>query len=201
MKFPAQEVILGALLTFGAFAMGMTLSSAGAPAAHEAPHQGEAFKLGEFLTAIATAVLVVVTYYLYKATKTLADATEALAASAEEDSHNRKVQATADAWWKLRAKLELPDLTDVAQDKGKVDAAGKAVVDQLRELEGFCQIVNSGVFDRDTFSKMSRKWFIRQIQKMRPYIELQQTWNPDAYIEMSNLDAKLRTPPSSNQSK
>jgi len=193
MKFPAQEVILGALLTFGAFAMGMTLSSAGAPSAHDATHQAEAFKLGEFLTAIATAVLVVVTYYLFRATEALADATKVLASSAQEDSHNRKVQATADAWWKLRAKLDLPYLTEAAPDK--------AVVSQLGELEGFCQIVNSGVFDLDTFSKMSGGWFIQQIQKVRRYIDLRQSQNPNTYKEIVHLEKKIRSLRSNNSSK
>jgi hypothetical protein len=142
MKFPAQEVILGALLMLGAFAIGTMRSSAGASPADEFMH-----KLGEFLTAVATIGLVVVTYLLFKATTLLAR-------SAKEDSRNRKIQATADAWIKLRTELtNLPNLRKL--DTAAVKVEGKKAVPELRKLESFSQVVNSDVYDLETF-KVSR---------------------------------------------
>jgi len=147
MRFPAQEVIIGALLTLAAFAMGMMWASAGAPSAHDTTHNTGEFKFGEWLTAFATIALVVVTYLLFQATQLLAK-------SAQEDSHNRKIQATADAWMDLRAELEFPNLTNTPAHE--INAMGKEVVPQLRKLEGFSQIVNSGVFDLETFSNVGK---------------------------------------------
>jgi protein involved in temperature-dependent protein secretion len=65
---------------------------------------------GEFLTGVATLLLVVITGLLVKATRDLAVATRVLAQSAAEDSRNRRVQATADAWMNLRRELDLPHL-------------------------------------------------------------------------------------------
>jgi len=177
MRFPAQEMILGALLMFGAFAMGMMWPSAGA-AAQESMH-----KMGELLTGLATVALVIVTCLLVKATKILAR-------SAEEDSRNRRIQATADAWMKLRAELDLPDLTQMTSDV--IDAGGKAVLPQLRKLEGFSQVVNSGVYDVGTLSKMSGNWFVQQVRWIKPYIDLQQKRNSDAYKEIVQLEKRIQ---------
>jgi hypothetical protein len=177
MRFPAQEVVLGALLMIAAFAMGMMWSSVGAPPANEILH-----KLGELLTGIATLLLVFVTYLLSKATNVLARL-------AEEDSRNRRIQATADAWIKLRADLELPNLTKETSDA--IDAAGKAVRPQLRKLEGFAQVVNSGVYDLETFHQMSGNWFVQQVRWIKPYIDQQQKRNPDAYREIVDLGKRI----------
>jgi hypothetical protein len=177
MKFPAQEIVLGALLMIAAFAMGMMWSSVGAPPAHEILH-----KPGELLTGIATVALVIVTYLLFKATKVLAR-------SAAEDSRNRRIQATADAWIKLRADLELPNLTKETSDA--IDAAGKTVRPQLRKLEGFAQVVNSGVYDLETFNQISGNWFVQQVRWIKPYIDLQQKRNPDAYREIVDLGKRI----------
>jgi cell division protein FtsL len=96
------------------------------PALNETVH-----KLGELLTALATIGLVVVTYLLFKATTLLAR-------SAKEDSRNRKIQATADAWMKLRTELtDLPNLTKL--DTAAVKVEGKKRAEEAGELFTSCQ--------------------------------------------------------------
>ena len=172
-QFAAQEIILGALLMIAAFAMGIMWSSA-------------VEKPGELLTGIATLLLAAITFLLVIATKVLAR-------SAVEDSRNRKIQATADAWIKLRGKLEFHDLTNVAS--GDIDAAGKAVLSQLRELEAFSQVVNSGVYDLDTFSRISGSWFVQQVRWIKPYIDQQQKQHPNVYKEIVDLGKRIENIP------
>src|SRR5260221_14255525 len=84
----------------------------------------------ELLTGL---LLVGVTFLLFKATKDLGQTTKDMAQATTEDSRNRRIQATADAWMKLRLELELPNLTEETSDSA-IDDAGKAVLPQLRAL-------------------------------------------------------------------
>ena len=143
-------------------------------------------KPGELLTGLATVMLVVVTFRLFKATKVLAEATDVLAQSAREDSRNRRIQATADAWMKLRLELELPNLTQETSESS-IDARGKAVLPQLRALEVFSHGVNSGAYDLETFNRISGNWFRQQFRWIKPFIDLRQERNPDVYKELVDL--------------
>jgi len=73
-----------------------------------------------------------------------------------------------------------------------IDAGGKAVLPQLRKLEGFSQVVNSGVYDVGTLSKMSGNWFVQQVRWIKPYIDLQQKRNSDAYKEIVQLEKRIQ---------
>jgi hypothetical protein len=141
---------------------------------------------GEFLTGVATLLLVVITGLLVKATRDLAVATRVLAQSAAEDSRNRRVQATADAWMNLRRELDLPHLTEETPEN-EIDAEGEKVRPQLRALEVFSVGINSGVYDLEAFKRMSGSWFSQQIRWIYPFIKLRQKRNPDAYKELVDL--------------
>ena len=175
------ELILGALLTLAAVAIGMILSA----------EVNEPVKVaGELLTGVATVALAIVTFLLVKATKLLAT-------TAEEDGHNRKVQATVDAWMKVREELDFSDLTKEKPDK--IQEAGDEARPQLRKLEAFSQVVNSGVFDLETFSKISGNWFVQQVRWMNPYISQAQKQNEDAYKEIIQLEKTIQGMKSSPQ--
>src|SRR6266851_5503356 len=92
----------------------------------------------ELLTGL---LLVAVTFLLFKATKDLARATNVLAQSTTEESRNRRIQATADAWMKIRPELELPDLTGASESA--INAAREEVLPQLRKLEAFAELINA----------------------------------------------------------
>jgi hypothetical protein len=145
---------------------------------------------GELLTGVATLLLVVVTALLVKATKDLVRATAVLAQSAKEDSWNRKILATADAWMKLREELDLPNLAKATPEE--IDAAGKAAIPQLRALEVFSVGIHSGVYDLKTFNRISGNWFLQQFSWIRPYIEKKQKEKPDVYRELVGLEKAIR---------
>jgi hypothetical protein len=148
-------------------------------------------KPGEFLTGVATLLLVLVTGLLVKATKELGEATKALAQSAIEDGRNRKNQATAVAWMTLRQELDLPNLAPEAS-KDDIDAAWKVALPQLRKLEAFAQGVNSGAYDLATFNDISGNWFRQQYhQRIKPIIDRRRKHNPDAYKQLVGLVEEL----------
>ena len=76
-------------------------------------------------------------------------------------------------------------LTDETSDA--IKAAGKAALPQLRELEVFALGINSGVYDLETFNKISGSWFLQQVRWIKRYIDLQQEQNPDVYKELVGL--------------
>ncbi|RXH37989.1 DUF4760 domain-containing protein [Bradyrhizobium zhanjiangense] len=127
---------------------------------------------GEFLTGVATLLLVVATALLVRATNILSK-------SAKEDSLNRKIQATVDAWMKVRSELDLPHLTKETPEK--------ELRAQLRTLEAFSVGVNSGVYDLATFKKMSGNWYCQQFNRIKPIIDERQKKGPDAYRELASL--------------
>ncbi|MGY3238089.1 hemerythrin superfamily protein [Bradyrhizobium sp. USDA 4472] len=103
---------------------------------------------GEFLTGVATLLLVVATALLVRATNVLFE-------SAKEDSRNRKIQATVGAWMKVRTELDLAHLSKESPEK--------ELRAQLRALEAFSVGVNSGVYDLTTFKQMSGNWYCSAI--------------------------------------
>jgi hypothetical protein len=142
--------------------------------------------LAEMLTAVATFLLCVVTYYLWKATQQLAK-------SAAEDGRLRKIQATTDAWMRLRPTLVLPNLTRKSvQDK--IKPGGKAALLHIVSLESYAACVNSGVYDLETFNRISGAWFLQHFRWIEPYIKLQRSGNGKnpPYNELVKLDADLR---------
>ncbi|MCC8936015.1 hypothetical protein H8A99_05790 [Bradyrhizobium sp. Arg68] len=164
------------LLMLAAFSMGMMFPEG----VHEIM---KAF--AELLTGLATIALVFVTFQLFKATNILARL-------AEEDSLNRRIQATVDAWMKLRAELSLPKLSKKAQ-VADIKKAGIQARLQLRKLEAFSQAVNSGAYDEETFNKISGSWFLQQVERIMPYIELKQKEKQTFYKEIVDLAKRIQS--------
>jgi hypothetical protein len=64
---------------------------------------------------------------------------------------------------------------------------------ELRKLESFSQVVNSDVYDLETFNKISGSWFLQRVRWVKPYIELQQKRNENAYKEIVDLEKQLQS--------
>ena len=137
----------------------------------------------DWFIGLATVLLVIATGFLWKATKLLADA-------AREDSRGRKIQATVDAWMRLRPQLDLKDLRE--QPKDAIERAGERLVPQLRYLEAYAACVNSGVYDVATFNRISGAWFIQHLGWIKPYISLKREGakNPP-YQELIELEGAI----------
>jgi hypothetical protein len=141
--------------------------------------------LPEWLTGAATVLLFVATIFLWKATQQLAK-------SAAEDGRLRKIQTTTDAWMRLRPTLDFPDLTRES-DQAKIESAGKAAKPHIVSLEIYAACVNSGVYDIETFNRISGAWFLQQFRWIEPFIKLHRSRENPPYDELVKLDADLKS--------
>jgi hypothetical protein len=139
--------------------------------------------LAEWLTGAATVLLFVATIFLWRATQQLAK-------SAAEDGRLRKIQTTTDTWMRLRPTLDLPNLTRVS-DPDKIESAGKDALPHIVSLEIYAACVNSGVYDRETFNRVSGAWFLQHFRWIEPYIKLHRSGKNPPYDELVKLDADL----------
>ena len=139
----------------------------------------------ELMLVVATLLLALATFLLWRATA-------ALARSATEDARARKTEATVDAWMELRENIKLPNLRK-EKDAAKLEARGKAAKPHLRKLEAYATVVNSNVFDLETFNKISGRWFVRRFAGIKPYIDLIRGGSQSsAYQQLVDLDKALR---------
>jgi hypothetical protein len=145
----------------------------------------------ELMLVVATLLLVIATGLLWRAT-------HALARSATEDARARKTQATVDAWMKIRENLKLPNLRKLPTEKEedrrkKIKDLGKVMKPHLRKLEAYATVVNSEVFDLETFQKISGRWFVRRFAGIKPYVDLiREGSQKSAYQQLVKLDKDLR---------
>jgi hypothetical protein len=164
----------------------------------------EAKGIGELLTGVATILLTITTFGLFKATQVLADATKVLAQDATQQSRDRKVLATARNWMEIRPKMTIKHFPDLKKYIKEQKSQGQQIKQQeiinrgqkslpaLRQLEAFASIINSNVYDFDTFYKISGGWFLRRYERIVPYITVRRERQPDEppYEEMLTLQRR-----------
>lgn len=140
----------------------------------------------EWMTGVSTLLLFISTILLVIVTKQLATITR-------EDGRYRRYQATTDAWSKVRANADLPDLRREV-DKTKVVEQGLIHRPLLREMESYALCINAGVYDIRIFNRISGSWFITNVEKIWPYIKVRQDELPHRpYSEIAGMYHQLVT--------
>jgi hypothetical protein len=139
--------------------------------------------LPHWLIGAATVLLFVATIFLWRATQQLAK-------SAAEDGRLRKIQTTTDTWMRLRPTLVLPNLTQMS-DPNEIESAVKDALPHIVSLEAFAACVNLGVYDRETFNRISGAWFLQHFRWIEPFIKLHRSGKNPPYNELVKLDADL----------
>ncbi len=140
--------------------------------------------LPEWLTGIATFLLTVATGFLVWATWLLAKV-------AAEEGRSRKIEATTTSWLRLRPNLILPNLSE-EKDAAKIETAGKRVLPFIMEMEAYAACVNSGVYDIETFNRISGAWFVQHFRWIEPYITLHRAGPNPPYDELVQLNITVQ---------
>lgn len=143
--------------------------------------QGE--HIPEWVTGLSTLMLFISTVLLVFATYFLAKITR-------EDGLHRRREATMTAWMKIRADMDVPDLRE--QEREIVLQKGVEFRPLLREIEAFSALMNAKVYDIDTFNRISGGWFVRNFEKIFPYVEIRhREMSHKPYNEMITLNQDL----------
>lgn len=120
-------------------------------------------------------------------------ATKLLAKNTKEDFTRRKIQDTVAAWSAVRESVPPGGFKHLNAQSTLSPEEMLA----LRKLEFFASCVNSGVYDRDIFSRVSGSWFLQQYTRVTSYIESRSSRNPQAYVELRQLYSKMSAEPQS----